>query len=90
MGQKNRSNKMAKINKVKIYTAPGCVYCLMAKNFFKANSIQFEECDVSKDENARDEVIKKTNQVGVPVIEVGDEVIIGFDKDVLDKALGIQ
>ncbi|MEK7146639.1 MAG: glutaredoxin domain-containing protein [Patescibacteria group bacterium] len=75
---------------IKIYTTPSCVYCKMAKEFFKTNGVQYEEYDVAADEKARNEMIEKSRQLGVPVIEINNEVFVGFDKDALVKALGIK
>lgn len=74
--------------KIKIYTAPGCPYCHLAKEFFKERGLEFEEIDVSQDERAAKEMIEKSGQMGVPVIEIDEEIIVGFDlpkiKEVLD------
>lgn len=75
------------MKKVKIYTTPFCIYCELAKNFFKKNKIKYEEFDVSVDEKAREEMIKKSQQLGVPVIEIGKEIIIGFDKPRIEQLL---
>ena len=75
---------------VKIFTTPSCVYCVMAKQFFKENNVEYEELDVSKDRSAAEEMIEKSGQMGVPVIEVdGKTIIIGFDKPALKQALEI-
>ncbi len=75
---------------VKIYSTPTCVFCRMAKEFFTEHRIKFTEVDVAADERAAQEMIDKTGQMGVPVIEVGESVIIGFDKPRLKKLLGIK
>lgn len=75
---------------VKIYTTPTCVYCKMAKEFFKKNNVAYEEFDVAEDEHARDEMVKKSHQLGVPVIDVGGTIFVGFDKKGIAKALGIK
>jgi len=75
---------------LKIYTTPTCVYCQMAKEFFKENNVSYQEHDVSSDAKAREEMINKSNQMGVPVIEVNDEIIIGFDKERLMELLDIK
>ena len=75
---------------VNIYTTPTCVYCQMAKEFFKENNVSYQEHDVSSDAKAREEMINKSNQMGVPVIEVNDEIIIGFDKERLSELLNIK
>ncbi len=75
---------------VTIYSTPTCVYCNMAKNFFKANSVAFTEHNVASDLAKRKEMIDKTGQMGVPVIDTGTEVIVGFDEDRIKASLGIK
>lgn len=75
---------------VTIFTTPTCVYCKMAKEFFKQNNIQYEEKDVVKDSQARDEMINKSGQMGVPVIFVGDDIVVGFDRPRLSELLGVK
>lgn len=76
--------------KVVIYTTPYCVYCRMAKEMFQKNSVAYEEKDVAVDLKAREDMIQKSGQMGVPVIEVEGKIIIGFDQPRLKEALGIQ
>lgn len=78
------------MSKVTIYTTPSCVYCKMTKAFFKENNVVYEEKDVSTDAAARDEMIGKSSQMGVPVIDVDGKVVIGFDKEKLSKLLSIN
>jgi len=73
-----------------IYSTPTCVYCNMAKTFFKANNLEYTEYNVASDLAKRKEMIDKTGQMGVPVIEVNGEVIIGFDEEKLREKLGIK
>lgn len=75
--------------KVVIYSTPTCVYCQMTKEFLKSNNIPFEDKNVAEDEQARNEMIEKSGQMGVPVIFVGDEMIIGFDEARLRELLGL-
>ena len=76
--------------KVTIYTTPTCVYCKMTKDFFKENNVAYEEKDVSVDAAARDEMVAKSNQMGVPVIDIDGELTIGFDKERILKLLNIN
>lgn len=76
--------------KVTIYSTPYCVYCKAAKEFFLEHNVEYEEKDVAKDEEAREYMIQRSGQLGVPVIEVGDEVIIGFDKKRLVALLNVR
>lgn len=74
---------------VTIYSTPSCHFCHMAKEFLKEHSIPFEDYDVASDLEKRQEMVQKSGQMGVPVIYIGDEMIIGFDKDKMTKLLGI-
>lgn len=76
--------------KVTIYTTPTCVYCKMTKAFFKENNIQYEEKDVSTDRAAADEMIQKSGQMGVPVIDIDGQILVGFDKEGLSRLLNIK
>ncbi len=73
---------------VKIYTTPSCVYCKLAKEYFKANNIEYSEVNVVLDDAAREEMIRKSGQMGVPVIDVNGTIVIGFNKMQVEKALG--
>lgn len=75
---------------VKIFTTPTCAYCKMAKEFFKANSVEFQEFDVASDAKARDEMIQKSGQLGVPVIFIDSALVVGFDKPKLSQLLGVK
>lgn len=75
---------------VKIYTTPTCIYCQTAKKFFDEHKIKYTEIDVGSDPEKADEMIKKSGQMGVPVIEIGDEIIVGFDKKKISQLLSIK
>lgn len=75
---------------VKIYTTPTCPYCKMAKEFMQEKGIAFEEIDVLKDEKARDELIAKSGQLGVPVIDVDGKIMVGFHRGKLAELLGLN
>ncbi len=72
---------------VTIYSTPACHFCHDAKDFFKENNVEFTESDVAADADKRQEMIDLTGQMGVPVIKVGDDVIIGFDEAKLKELL---
>ena len=76
--------------KVKIYSTPTCFYCVKAKEFFAKNNIKYEEVNVAADTRGREEMVKKSHQLGVPVIEIGHEIIVGFDRVAIEQALGIR
>ena len=77
------------VKQVVIYSTPVCMYCKMAKEWFEKNKIQYLEYDLSSDSVKREEVFKKTGQMAVPVIDIEDEIVIGFDKPKLSKLLDI-
>jgi len=74
---------------VTIYTTPTCHFCHAAKDFFNANNVAYTEHDVAADMEKRTEMIEKSGQMGVPVILIGDELIVGFDEDSLKAKLGL-
>jgi len=74
---------------VKVYSTPTCPYCIKVKQFLKDTNIEFENIDVSSDPAKGQEMIERSGQMGVPVVMVDNEVIIGFDKDKISKALGL-
>jgi len=73
-----------------IYTTPSCVYCKMAKEFFKENGVEYKELNVAVDEKARDEMVQKSGQLGVPVIEIDGKIVVGFDRPQLAELLKIK
>ena len=74
---------------VAIYTTPTCTYCRMAKEFFKEHDVPYSEYNVASDVVKRGEMIEKTGQMGVPVITIGNAVIVGFNKAKVSELLGI-
>ncbi|OGZ55018.1 MAG: NrdH-redoxin [Candidatus Ryanbacteria bacterium RIFCSPLOWO2_02_FULL_45_11c] len=78
------------MKKVAIYTTPTCVYCKMAKELFQEHDIEYIEYNVAQDAEKRNELIERTGQMGVPVITIDNEVIIGFDEERIRSLLGIK
>ena len=76
--------------KVKVYSTPTCPYCEMAKEFLKENNVEFEDINVATDEKAAREMIEKSGQMGVPVIEINGTIIVGFDEEKIKNALGLK
>lgn len=72
---------------VKVYSTDSCPWCVKAKNYLRSRNIAFEELNVAEDMNARQEMVKKSRQMGVPVLDINGTVIIGFDKPAIDTAL---
>tara|TARA_Y100000310_G_scaffold303601_1_gene342093 strand:+ start:1027 stop:1266 length:240 start_codon:yes stop_codon:yes gene_type:complete len=76
--------------KVKVYSTPTCPFCVKAKEFLKEHNIDFENIDVSKNQEAAKEMVDKSGQMGVPVIDIDGEIIVGFDVEKIKKALDIK
>ncbi len=74
---------------VTIYTTPTCSYCKAAKAFFKEHNVEYTEYDVAADREKAQEMIQKSGQMGVPVILVGDNMIVGFDEDRVKSLLNV-
>jgi len=74
---------------IKVYSTPSCPYCFTLKEFLKEKNISFDDIDVSKDQAAAEEMIKKSGQMGVPVVEIDGEIIVGFDKEKISQILKI-
>lgn len=72
---------------VKVYSTPTCPYCTMAKNWFASKGVAFIDIDVSADHAAAQEMIQKTGQMGVPVIEIDSEVILGYQPAAFEQLL---
>ncbi len=77
------------MKKVIIYSTPSCHFCHMAKDFFKEKGVTYEEHNVAADQDKRAEMVDLTGQLGVPVIRIADDVIIGFNKPKIAELLGI-
>lgn len=74
---------------VTIYSTPTCHFCHAAKEFFKANNVAYTDVDVAADTEKRHEMISMTGQMGVPVIRIGDDVVVGFDEEKVKQLLGV-
>lgn len=86
---RNTLTRMESNKKVEIYSTPPCQYCRAAKEFFKKHNIQYTDYNVAEDEVKREEMVHRSGQLGVPVIFVGEEMIVGFDEPALKRALNI-
>ena len=75
---------------VKVYSTPTCPYCIRAKEFLKASGVAFEDYDVGRDEEKADEMTAKSGQLGVPVLDIDGKIIVGFDRDAIKTALGLE
>lgn len=81
--------KIKDMKKVVIYSTPTCHYCHMAKEYFDRHGVKYTEHNVSSDLEKREEMLERSGQMGVPVIFVGDDMVIGFDEPKLAELLGL-
>jgi len=75
------------MSKIIVYSTPTCPWCHTLKDFLKEKNIEFEEIDISKDQEKSKEMIDKSGQMGVPQIEINGKMIVGFDKEAIEKEL---
>ncbi len=73
--------------KIKVYSTPTCPYCRMTKNFLKEKGVEFEDIDVSADSKAAEDMIQRSGHMGVPQIEINEKIIVGFDREAIEKEL---
>ncbi|MBA3733401.1 glutaredoxin family protein [Patescibacteria group bacterium] len=78
------------MKKVTVFSTPTCHFCNMAKDYFTEHNIPFESFDVSNDPEKKKEMMDKSGQLGVPVILIDEEVVVGFNRPKLASLLGIQ
>ena len=74
--------------KIKVYGVPGCPFCRRTREYFKSKNLNFEDIDVAANQDLAKEMVEKSGQMSVPVIEIDGEIIIGFDRDEIEKILG--
>lgn len=75
---------------VKVYSTPSCPWCARAKQYLSSKGVPYTDYDVSRDRNAAMEMIRKSGQQGVPVLDINGNIVVGFDKERIDKLLGIK
>lgn len=75
--------------RVVVFTSPTCTYCRGVKSYLRQQRIRFKEVDVSRDQRAARDLVRKTGQMGVPVVLIGGRPVVGFNRPQIDKLLGI-
>lgn len=77
------------MKKVKIFSTPTCPYCHMAKDYLKSKKVSFEDVDVSIDQVQATAMVERSGEMGVPQLWIGDQIVIGFNKPVIDELLSL-
>ncbi len=75
---------------VRVFSTKICPYCVTLKEFLKQHNVEYEEIDVGEDEEGRKEMIEKSGQMGVPVLEINGQIVVGFDKVRILELLGLE
>ena len=78
-----------KDTKVTVYSTTWCAFCKAAKQYFDSKNIAYNEIDIEQDAAAGQKIVEETGQMGVPVIRIGNEFIVGFDRPKIDQALSV-
>ena len=76
--------------KVVVFSTPTCSYCNMAKSYFREKGIKFTDIDVSRDQAAARDMVRRSGQMGVPVIDIGGKIVVGFNRPQVNALLGIK
>ena len=77
-------------HRVLVFTTPTCPWCQRAKGYLRSQGVAFKEIDVSRDQKAADDLVRRTGRIGVPVIEIDGRPVVGFDQARIDRLLGLR
>lgn len=77
------------MKEVKVYSTPGCPFCTKVKEFLKDNGIEFENIDLSVNQDKIQEMVQKSGQMGVPVVDIEGNIVVGFDREKISRLLGL-
>ncbi len=77
-------------HRVLVFTTPTCPWCQRAKGYLRSQGVPFREIDVSRDQKAADDLVRRTGRIGVPVIEIDGRPVVGFDQSQIDRLLGLR
>jgi len=78
-----------KYPRVIMFSTPTCTYCRKAKQYFREKQVPFRDVDVSKDQAAARDMFRRSGQQGVPQIQIGNQIVVGFDRPKIDRLLGL-
>ena len=76
--------------KVIVFSTPTCSFCIAAKHYFRQQGIKFRDVDVSRDPAATRDMVRRSGQQGVPVIDIGGKIVVGFDRNKINQLLGLK
>ena len=76
--------------KVVVFSTPTCSFCNLAKSYFREKGVKFTDIDVSRDQAAAHDMVRRSGQMGVPVIDIGGKIVVGFNRPQINTLLGIK
>lgn len=84
------SEQKKRYPRVILFTTPSCTYCRSAKQYLRQRGVPFKDVDVSRDSTAARDMVRRSGQQGVPVIDIGGKIVVGFDRPKIDRMLGLN
>ncbi|MBI5961051.1 MAG: glutaredoxin family protein [Chloroflexi bacterium] len=88
--EKVNEKSKKKQKRVIVFSTPTCIYCTQAKRYLRERGVRFNDVDVSKDPQAARDLVRRSGQQGVPVIDIGGKIIVGFNRPEIDRLLGLN
>jgi glutaredoxin-like YruB-family protein len=76
--------------RVIVFSTPTCSFCMAAKQYFRQKGVKYSDVDVSRDPAAARDMVRRSGQMGVPVIDIGGKIVVGFDRNKINQLLGIK
>lgn len=86
----SQSQPTERAHRVLVFTTPTCPWCVRVKKYLRQRNVKFREIDVARDATAARDLVRRTGQMGVPVVEIDGRPIVGFDKPQIDRLLGLK
>ncbi len=87
--EKNTERKRKKQKRVIVFSTPTCPHCNRAKHYLRSRGVRFRDVDVSRDRAAARDMVRRSGQQGVPVLDIGGKIVVGFDRAKIDQLLGL-
>jgi glutaredoxin 3 len=90
MTNEDSTTKKTKQKRVIVFSTPTCTYCNQAKRYFRERGVKYRDVDVSRDPAAARDMVRRSGQQGVPVIDIGGKIIVGFNRPEVDRLLDLK
>ncbi len=83
-------NPASEPRRVVVFSTPTCPYCTMVKHYLEQKGVPFDDVDVSRDQAAAVDMVRRSGQMGVPVVDIGGQIVVGFDRMRINRLLGLN